>query len=60
MEKSGSWTLSQIQELCARLRLACHALDIHPDDVRLSDLHPMEADKLRREAQRDVWEILNQ
>jgi hypothetical protein len=60
MEKSGSWTLSQIQELCARLRLACDALGVHPDDVRLSDLHPEEADRLRRAAQRDVWAILNQ
>lgn len=60
IELSGSWTLTQMQELCARIRLACDALGVDPTDLNLNDLSDGEAARLRREAQADVWAIINQ
>lgn len=51
----ASGAAAEIIELNARLRLACAALGVDPDDVRVDDLADAEQMRLRDEARADFW-----
>lgn len=53
-----TWSHAAILETLARLRLACDALQIEPDDVDLDDLHPEARAELLRLAERDLWQLM--
>lgn len=54
----ASAAAAHIVELHARLRLACHAIGCEPEDVRVDDLAPREAMRLREDARGDFWAFL--
>lgn len=49
----------EIVHLNARLRLACDALGVDPEDVRLSDLLPVEQRRLLAAGEGDFWNWLH-
>lgn len=54
-----SLSAAAIVTLAARLRLACDALGVSPDDVRLEDLAEDQRQRLLREAEGDFWQIIH-
>ncbi len=45
----------EIVKLNARLRMVCAALEIDPEDVRLTDLSPVEQRRLIAAGEGDFW-----